>query len=235
MQVRRRIDVSGIVQGVGFRPYVFRLATTSELVGSVCNTSEGVAIELQGREEAVREFLTRLPEGAPPLSRITQISVREIPCNHDREFVIVGSEHRSSVRTLITPDVALCEDCLCELFDPSNRRYRYPFINCTNCGPRFTITRGVPYDRLRTSMAVFKMCSDCQAEYDDPRDRRFHAQPNACWKCGPRLEVWNADGTAVRYCDPVAEAVSRLRFGQVVAVKGIGGFHLAVDATNASA
>ena len=221
-----------MVQGVGFRPYVFRLAIKNDLVGNVFNTSEGIAMELQGRPEAVTAFLTRLPADAPPLSRITEITVRELPCNDDREFVILESERGAQARALITPDVAVCLDCLGELFDPANRRYRYPFINCTNCGPRFTIMRAIPYDRPFTSMGVFKMCPDCQAEYDDPRDRRFHAQPNACWKCGPRLELWSAEGEPLGSADPIAEAVSRLQLGEIVAVKGIGGFHLAVDAAN---
>jgi len=235
MQVRRRIHISGMVQGVGFRPYVFRLAHEQALAGSVRNTPEGVAVELQGRAEAVDEFLGRLPKDAPPLARITRIRVEELPCNGDREFAILPSERGSSVETLIPADIALCADCLREIFDPSNRRYLYPFINCTNCGPRFTIVRRVPYDRPFTSMAHFKMCPDCQAEYDDPLDRRFHAQPNACWHCGPRLTLWNSEGAPIACEDPIAETASRLRLGQIVTIKGIGGFHLAVDATNPAA
>jgi hydrogenase maturation protein HypF len=235
MQVRRRIDVSGIVQGVGFRPYVFRLAGERALAGSVRNTSNGVTIELQGPQEDVEKFLTHLPQDAPPLARITEIKVEELPCNGDREFVILDSERGEAVRTLISTDVALCADCLRELFDMANRRYRYPFINCTNCGPRFTIVRSMPYDRPFTSMAGFRMCAECQAEYEDPGNRRFHAQPNACWNCGPQLELWDDGGKTIRCEDPARQAVSRLERGEIVAIKGLGGFHLAVDAMNGGA
>ncbi len=235
MRVRRRIHVSGIVQGVGFRPYVFRLATERALAGNVRNTSDGVTIELQGPQEGVNEFLAHLPKDAPPLARIIDIKVEDLPCNGDSEFVILGSERGQAVRTLIPADVALCADCLGELLDASNRRYRYPFINCTNCGPRFTIVRSVPYDRPYTSMAGFQMCAECQAEYDDPRDRRFHAQPNACWKCGPQLELWDSEGKAMATDDPLREGVKRLERGEIVAIKGLGGFHLAVDAMNPEA
>ena len=185
MLVRKAIEVSGIVQGVGFRPYVFRLAGEQNLAGSVCNTAAGVSIEVQGPPDAVDDFLARLPAEAPPLARITDITVREIPCNGDREFQVVTTHRGEPVRTLISPDVAVCTDCLREMFDTADRRYRYPFINCTNCGPRFTIVRDIPYDRSFTSMAVFQMCPACQAEYDDPCNRRFHAQPIACPACGP--------------------------------------------------
>jgi hydrogenase maturation protein HypF len=235
MEIRRRIEVSGIVQGVGFRPYVYRLATERHLSGHIRNTSEGVTIELQGPASALEEFLERLPKEAPPLARISEIQVHELSCNGGHGFSILESGRGEHVRTLISPDVAVCGDCLRELIDPSNRRYLYPFINCTNCGPRFTIVRGIPYDRPFTSMARFRMCPDCQAEYDDPRDRRFHAQPNACWNCGPLLTLWNREGETVSCADPVAEAAALLQQGAIVAVKGIGGFHLAADATNAAA
>jgi hydrogenase maturation protein HypF len=236
MNVRRRIEVSGIVQGVGFRPYVYRLAGEHSLAGHILNTSAGVTIELQGPAASVDEFLKHLSLDAPPLARITGISVQEIACSSGADgFEILQSERDEVVRTLISPDVAVCDDCLRELFDPSDRRYLYPFINCTNCGPRFTIVRGVPYDRALTSMAGFRMCADCQSEYDDPLNRRFHAQPNACWKCGPRVELWNRDGMAIRADDPIARAVTLLGEGKIVAIKGLGGFHLAADATNPSA
>lgn len=235
MEVRRQIEVSGIVQGVGFRPYVYRLATGRHLTGTIRNTSAGVTIEVQGPAEQIAEFVEDLPIDAPPLARVTHVAVREIPCNGDRDFRILHSQGREQVRTLISPDVATCPDCLRELFDPTDRRYRYPFINCTNCGPRFTIVRDLPYDRPSTSMAVFPMCPACQAEYDDPRNRRFHAQPNACWDCGPRAELWDSSGRKIECRDPVAEAARGLSVGLIVAVKGLGGFHLAADATNPAA
>ena len=210
MEVRRQIEVSGIVQGVGFRPYVYRLATGRHLRGTIRNTSAGVTIEIQGPAETVQDFVERLPAEAPPLARITSLAVHDMPCNGDRDFRIVHSHEGEEVRTLISPDVAICPDCLRELFDPNDRRYRYPFINCTNCGPRFTIVRDIPYDRPSTSMAVFPMCPACLAEYENPLDRRFHAQPNACWECGPRVELWDKSGKRIECHDPIAEAVSEL-------------------------
>jgi len=240
MEVRRQIEVSGIVQGVGFRPYVYRLATGRHLQGTIRNTSAGVTIEVQGPAETVQNFVEHLPAEAPPLARITSLAVHDLPCltaqiDGDREFRIIHSRDGEEVRTLISPDVAICPDCLRELFDPKDRRYRYPFINCTNCGPRFTIVRDIPYDRPSTSMAVFPMCPACLAEYENPLDRRFHAQPNACWKCGPQVELWDRSGRRIECRDPLAEAAVGLRAGLVVAVKGLGGFHLAVDATNPAA
>ena len=235
MPIRRRIEVSGIVQGVGFRPYIYRLASELHLTGTIRNTSSGVTIEIEGETSLVDEFLSRLPQEAPPLAQITDISATELPCNGDREFRIIASHAEEQVRTLISPDVATCDDCLRELFDPQDRRYRYPFTNCTNCGPRFTIIHDIPYDRPRTSMASFKMCAACQAEYEDPRNRRFHAQPNACWVCGPQLELWNNCGEKLECSDPVTETIRLLRDGTIVSIKGLGGFHLAADATNAHA
>ena len=194
MQVRKEIQVSGIVQGVGFRPYVYRLATDRNLGGNISNTPAGVTIEIQGPPDLVEDFVSRLPEEAPALAQITCVLVREMPCKPDRRFEILSSHTDEHASALISPDVAVCEDCLRELFDPQDRRYLYPFINCTNCGPRFTIVRDVPYDRPRTSMSAFPMCDKCRAEYEDPHNRRFHAQPNACWECGPQLEFWNAHG-----------------------------------------
>jgi len=235
MQVRRCIHVSGIVQGVGFRPYVYRLAVGQHLAGQIANTTAGVVIEVQGSSESVDNFLRRLPKEAPPLALITDLHVLEIGLNGDSEFRILPSEKSEAVRTLIPPDIAICEDCIRELFDPADRRYLYPFINCTNCGPRFTIVRSIPYDRPQTSMAVFPMCERCRAEYDDPLNRRFHAQPNACWDCGPHVELWDARGQRIICGDSLAEAAGKLQSGAVIAVKGLGGFHLAVDATNRAA
>ena len=240
MEVRRQIEVSGIVQGVGFRPYVYRLATGRHLRGTIRNTSAGVTIEIQGPAETVQDFVEHLPAEAPPLARITSLAVHEVPClvvqiGADQDFRIVHSAEGEEVRTLISPDVAICPDCLREMFDATDRRYCYPFINCTNCGPRFTIIRDIPYDRPSTSMAVFPMCPACQAEYEAPLNRRFHAQPNACWECGPRVELWDKSGKRMECRDPIAEAVSALHAGLVVAVKGLGGFHLAADGTNSAA
>jgi len=235
MEIRRQIEVSGIVQGVGFRPYVYRLAIGRQLSGTIRNTPAGVTIEIQGAAETVQDFVEHLPAEAPPLARITNLSIHDVPCTRDGDFRIVHSLEQEEVRTLISPDVAICPDCLCELFDPNDRRYGYPFINCTNCGPRFTIIRDIPYDRPSTSMARFPMCPTCLAEYENPLDRRFHAQPNACWECGPRVELWDKSGQRIECRDPIAEAVSQLHAGLVVAVKGLGGFHLAADATNAAA
>jgi hydrogenase maturation protein HypF len=235
MQVRRRIHVAGIVQGVGFRPYVYRLATERHLAGQIANTSSGVVIEVEGAAEVVDDFLSSLPAQAPPLALVTDIRVVEIHRTGESDFCILPSDPSASVRTLISPDIATCADCLHELFDPADRRYQYPFINCTNCGPRFSIVRGIPYDRPQTSMSVFPMCPRCLVEYEDPRNRRFHAQPNACWQCGPQLEFCDSRGQRLSVEDPIAEAVARLHAGDIVAVKGLGGFHLAVDATNTGA
>jgi hydrogenase maturation protein HypF len=235
MVVRKGIEVSGVVQGVGFRPHVYRLAIERHLAGQIRNTPAGVDIEIQGENDVVEDFIARLTSEAPSLSRITDLHLRDLPSNGDARFVIVESARGAAVQTLISPDVAVCDDCRRELLDPRDRRYRYPFINCTNCGPRFTIVRDIPYDRAYTSMARFTMCPECQAEYDNPLDRRFHAQPNACWRCGPQLELWDASGKPISSNNPIAEAAARLQAGEVVAVKGLGGFHLAVDATNAHA
>ena len=233
--VRRRVRVSGVVQGVGFRPYIYRLATEERVVGSISNDTAGVTIEVEGPISRVEAFLLRLPLEAPPLAHIASIDLEEIPFVGDEDFRITRSEVRGHVVTQIPADAATCDDCLREVLDPNNRRYRYPFTNCTNCGPRFTITRSIPYDRPQTSMAVFPMCPACQAEYDDPLNRRFHAQPNACWDCGPQLRLTDSRGEHIAAPDPVAETIARLAAGEICAIKGIGGFHLAVDATNNAA
>src|SRR6266496_481320 len=235
MAVRRQIDVTGIVQGVGFRPFVYRLANELKLTGVIRNTSSGVTIEVQGPRETVDYFLLHLSQDAPPLARITGIHSTEVSCQADAEFRIVHGDGKQETHTLISPDVAICTDCLRELFDPVDRRCGYPFINCTNCGPRFTIVRDIPYDRAATSMAVFPMCSACQAEYDDPLNRRFHAQPNACRDCGPQVALWDKSGKAIQRDDPMSAAAEALKAGKIVAVKGLGGFHLAADAESPEA
>jgi hydrogenase maturation protein HypF len=235
MNVRRHIEVSGIVQGVGFRPHVYRLARERALAGEISNTPSGVTIEVQGPREKIDDFVVRLRQEAPPLAKITGLAMADLPCNDDREFQITASRRGEAVHTLISPDVAVCEDCLREMLDPQDRRYRYPFINCTNCGPRFTIVHDIPYDRPHTSMSVFPMCPACRAEYEDPLNRRFHAQPNACWDCGPRLQLWNRGGHSISVQNPLAGAITAIREGSIVAIKGLGGFHLVADATNAEA
>jgi hydrogenase maturation protein HypF len=224
---RRRIRarVVGTVQGVGFRPYVYRLAGELELAGWVLNDARGVLVEVEGGTDRVTQFLTRLIREAPPLAVIERVESGEVALAGETGFSIRESPRGEEAEAPVTPDSATCEDCLRELFDADDRRHRYPFINCTNCGPRFTIVRGIPYDRPYTTMAGFTMCAACQAEYDDPGDRRFHAQPNACPVCGPSVAlVGQASGDAMR------EAAAALRAGAILAVKGIGGYHLACRA-----
>ena len=232
---REALVVRGVVQGVGFRPFVYRLASEEGLAGFIGNDTGGVIIEIEGPMERVEAFLRRLRAEAPPLARIDSVVTRETPPKHEKDFRIVASEAHGQVSTGIPADAATCADCLRELLDPNDRRYRYPFLNCTNCGPRYTITRRIPYDRPQTSMARFKMCAACQAEYDDPTNRRFHAQPNACAVCGPCAWLVAADGNEISSADPIAETISRLLAGEIIAIKGIGGFHLSVDATNEAA
>jgi hydrogenase maturation protein HypF len=227
-RVRARVD--GVVQGVGFRPYVFRLAREHALAGFVLNDERGVLVEVEGEDEAVDAFLARLPREAPPLAAVHAVTATELGPEGGSGFRIVESAGAGEPDALVTPDAATCDDCLAELFDPADRRYRYPFVNCTNCGPRFTIVRGVPYDRPLTTMAGFAMCPACRAEYDDPADRRFHAQPNACPTCGPRARLLDAEGAEQSGDDPVRAAAEALRGGAIVAVKGLGGYHLACRA-----
>ncbi len=229
---RVRARVEGTVQGVGFRPFVYRLASELDLAGYVLNDERGVLLEVEGGDSAVDGFLRRLAEEAPPLAAIEAVRGEDVAPAGERGFRILASPHGGEPAALVSPDTATCDDCLAELFDPSDRRYRYPFVNCTNCGPRFTIVRGVPYDRPLTTMAGFELCPRCAAEYDDPADRRFHAQPNACPECGPTLRLLPGDD----YGDEALRgAVAALREGRIVAVKGIGGYHLACLAGNETA
>ncbi|MBC8403489.1 MAG: carbamoyltransferase HypF [Candidatus Marinimicrobia bacterium] len=232
---RRKIRVNGIVQGVGFRPFIFNLAHDYKLTGFVSNTSEGVVIEAEGTAETLDQFQTAIRTKAPPLAFIIDLLQESIPVNGDQDFVIIPSDSQAKVATLISPDIAVCDDCLQDLRDPANRRYRYPFTNCTNCGPRYTIIEELPYDRPFTSMCNFKMCPDCQAEYDDPTNRRFHAQPNACSVCGPQLSLYTITQKAVEADDLIRETARLLKAGKILAIKGLAGFHLAVDATNTAA
>ena len=219
---RRRFRVTGVVQGVGFRPFVYGLATRHGLGGYVLNDGEGVLVEAEGDEHALDAFANSLRAEAPGLARVREVVAERVAPRGERAFRIVSSSAAAG-SALIPADVATCDDCLRELFDLTDRRYRYPFVNCTQCGPRFTIVRSVPYDRANTTMAGFELCADCRSEYEDPADRRFHAEPTCCPACGPRLSM------------PLEEAVGLLRAGRILAVKGLGGYHLACDAGNEEA
>ena len=234
-EARLRITVGGMVQGVGFRPFVYRLAVSLGLKGFIRNTSSGVLVEIQGDSLLLETFPELLKEQAPPLSRISSLAVEGIACAPCSGFDIDRSRQGSAVETLIPPDIALCRNCREELFDPRNRRYRYPFINCTDCGPRYTIVERIPYDRQFTTMKTFTMCDECRREYGDPLDRRFHAQPDACPVCGPQVRLLDRSGNAVHAVDPLRAAAKLLEEGCIVALKGVGGYHLAVDARNEGA
>jgi len=229
---RLRLKVRGAVQGVGFRPFVYRLARSLELAGWVRNTSRGVTVEVEGDRQLLEDFLRRIEDDAPPVSIIQDIEVQWLEAS-DYEGFEIRSSQEGPREALVLPDLATCDDCRREILDPSNRRYRYPFTNCTNCGPRYSIIRSIPYDRPATSMSGFTMCPECRAEYEDPLNRRFHAQPNACPVCGPRIELWDASGCVIATEDEaMKEAEKRLLSGAVVAVKGLGGFHLMTPAGN---
>ena len=235
-RARARVVVRGAVQGVGYRPFVFRLATELQLHGWVLNSSQGVFIEVEGAIEILQQFLLRLGKERPPRSVVqSQESSFLDPVGYT-SFEIRESDDRGYKTALILPDMATCADCLQEIFDPADRRFRYPFTNCTNCGPRFSIIEALPYDRANTSMKAFAMCAECDREYHDPHDRRFHAQPNACARCGPQLQLWDADGSILGTGeDALIRAVEAVRAGQSLALKGLGGFQLIVDAKNEAA
>jgi hydrogenase maturation protein HypF len=230
----REVEVIGVVQGVGFRPFVWRLATRAGLTGRVRNKSGVVEIIVEGSRASIEEFCTALENEAPTLARVEAVCWREVAPVGFVSFEVEDSVARPGGERLISPDVATCENCLRELFDPDDRRYRYPFVNCTDCGPRFTIIESLPYDRERTSMRAFPLCQACASEYLDPSDRRFHAEPIACPECGPTLELLDADGKPADG-DPIERAAALLADGGIVALKGLGGFHLACDATNDAA
>ncbi len=228
---RLRLSIHGMVQGVGFRPYVYRLAQSTGLSGYVRNDLGGATVEVQGDSAAVDAFVNRLPEELPPLAAIWDVTAEELSPTLEHVFRIVPSHSEGRTEAVVVPDMGTCADCAREVVEPHDRRYEYPFTNCTNCGPRYTILQCLPYDRPNTSMSSFTMCQLCQREYDDPSDRRFHAQPNACPTCGPQLCLSDRTGAPLPG-DPLREAARALHSGSVVAVKGLGGFHLAVDATN---
>jgi hydrogenase maturation protein HypF len=233
MPVRTQILIRGTVQGVGFRPFVYSLATRRSLKGIVLNNSSGVVIDVEGDAASIGQFVDDIKLTSPPLSIVESIAVEHLTDKAGyNDFRIVESDGRGSADLPVAADVATCDDCRRELFDPMNRRYRYPFINCTNCGPRFTIVESVPYDRERTTMRKFEMCAECRAEYEDPNNRRFHAEPIACAACGPTLVL---SPTFRRQFDPIVAARELLADGKIIAIKGLGGFHLACDALNADA
>jgi hydrogenase maturation protein HypF len=233
---RLRVSIQGLVQGVGFRPFVYRLADGLALGGGVRNTRSGATIEVEGTSASIEGFLVRLKDELPAHARLDRVRTESIEPRGETVFSIWPSESSGEKTAVILPDLATCELCRAELLNPTNRRFRYPFTNCTHCGPRFSILLAIPYDRPNTTMSAFEMCPECRREYDDPRDRRFHAQPNACPVCGPQVAFWSGDGARLAEGDEaLAGAVRALRKGEIVAVKGLGGFHLMADATSEEA
>ncbi|MBI5606542.1 MAG: carbamoyltransferase HypF [Deltaproteobacteria bacterium] len=235
MKTRHHVSIQGIVQGVGFRPFIYQQAKARNLSGYVTNTSQGVELEVEGEVEVIEGFLQAVQNESPPLAHITSIQQFPRPLVHDCEFIIGESIVKEDRSALISPDTATCPDCLKELKDPSDRRFEYPFINCTNCGPRYTIIKDIPYDRAKTTMAPFTMCAECAEEYYSPLSRRFHAQPNACHRCGPQVYLHDAQGHPLEVSEPIRETAHLLKEGWIVALKGLGGFHLAVEATQEEA
>lgn len=233
---RLRVVIHGAVQGVGFRPFIFRLASDCHLNGWIENSPQGVCIEVEGAKDSLEMFLLRVVSEKPQHAFIQSLESTYLDAVHYSGFEIRSSNHTGKQTALVLPDIAICPECLSELFDPLNRRYLYPFINCTHCGPRFSIIQSLPYDRVNTTMKQFDMCVECRREYDNPGDRRFHAQPIACPQCGPHIELWNADGQIVsKGSEAVTAVVQHIHAGRIVAVKGLGGFHLLVDAANEDA
>ena len=237
MNVQRlKISVRGVVQGVGFRPFIYRLATELGLNGWVLNSAQGVFIEVEGVRDVLSQFLLRIDREKPVRASIQSLESSLLDAVGYDRFEISHSEQIGPKTVLVLPDIATCSDCLREIMEPNDRRYRYPFTNCTNCGPRFTIVEALPYDRPNTSMKRFEMCADCYREYCDPMDRRFHAQPVACPCCGPKLELRDPDGSIVaQRDDALIQGAHWVRKGKIVALKGLGGFQLIVDARNEAA
>jgi hydrogenase maturation protein HypF len=229
--ISKKIRITGIVQGVGFRPFIYQEASKLELTGFVSNTSDGVWIGIQGQSDLVESFIESIRSKPPIHAKIHTFAVEStLPSNY-KSFQIIESQHAHSCAPVIPPDIATCQDCLDEMNDPSDRRFQYPFINCTNCGPRFTIVQNIPYDRAQTSMASFPLCHDCEKEYSDPCNRRFHAQATACPKCGPQVQLLTQKQERVTG-SPIKNTIEYLKQGRIIAIKGLGGFHLAVDASN---
>ncbi|MBM7869022.1 hydrogenase maturation protein HypF [Clostridium pascui] len=229
---RKYVVVTGIVQGVGFRPFVYNTAMDNELKGWVKNTSEGVYIDLEGTPNSIELFLHTLRNEAPPLSKINNIAIEHREVRNYKEFSIEKSDDNDRVITLISPDVATCKECEMEIMNSKDKRFHYPFTNCTNCGPRFSIIKKLPYDRPMTTMEKFNMCPHCNEEYENPRDRRFHAQPNACESCGPRVYLTDRYGNEITTQDPIEETKNLIKEGKIIAIKGLGGLHIACDGKN---
>ncbi len=227
-----QISARGLVQGVGFRPFIYNLATKFSLTGFVQNDTNGVLIDIEGRNESIDKFLDHLVKSPPPHVIIEDIRYMTFPPRGYNEFIIEESVIKEGETTLVSADISICRDCFNEMLDPTDRRYRYPFINCTHCGPRFTIIKDIPYDRTNTTMWGFTMCTDCSKEYHDPQNRRFHAQPNACPVCGPKLTLYTNERLKIQTCDPLSAVYYILQEGKIVAVKGLGGYHLACNAMN---
>ncbi len=243
LTIRKRIHVRGVVQGVGFRPFVYRLARCHQLAGFVCNTPDGVLIEVEGQDAAIATFVQALTHDPPPKAEIAQVASSDMDLRGENEFVIRESVEREFSAVLVSPDIATCDDCRREFTDAKNRRFGYPFTNCTQCGPRYSIVEDVPYDRPNTTMREFQMCAECQMEYDDPGNRRFHAQPNACPRCGPKVffvdsrgapmdTAGHENGKPATGLDAIREVRRQLKEGKIIGIKGLGGFHLACDAEN---
>ena len=232
MKLRKNIIIKGIVQGVGFRPFIHKLVSIYQLHGWVLNSDLGVEIDIEGKDTDLNKFIIDIPKKLPPLAKIEEMRIKDLPLVGYIGFSIKKSiSKKENNFVLVSPDISICQDCLEELFNPKNRRFRYPFINCTNCGPRFTIIKDIPYDREKTTMDEFKMCPICQKEYENIEDRRYHAQPNACEICGPVVSFYK-NKKKLQIKDPVKEAINRLKQGEIGAIKGLGGYHLACDATN---
>ena len=233
MKLRYRIQINGVVQGVGFRPFVYNLAKSLNLKGFVSNNTTGVVIEIEGENTLLNKFLNRLKEERPSISQIYKIKIEKLQPKNYQDFIIEKSISNEEITLDILPDIATCKYCLEEMCDPLNRRYLYPFINCTLCGPRFTIIESLPYDRENTVMRKFKMCSKCYKEYKDPKDRRFHAQPIACPKCGPYLELYDKNKKKIAEREKALDfTIKFLKENKIIAIKGIGGFHIICNATN---
>lgn len=233
---RIKISIKGAVQGVGFRPFIFKLATSLNLKGYVLNTPQGVIIEAEGKEKTLDDFIQRIEKEKPPISLIQNIKIENLPSNNFKNFEIKKSNLNGEPDAIILPDIATCDECRKEISDKKNRRYLYPFTNCTNCGPRYSIIESLPYDRARTTMKQFKMCPECRTEYENPLDRRFHAQPNACPVCGPHVELWNSKGDFIEsHYEAIMKTADAIKEGKIIALKGLGGFHLVCDAMNAEA